>query len=162
MEIIKNFAGSGKAYLVGLALTDSPASTGTSMLQFSMQQHPEALFSQHTEMKEYKMTDTQKAEAAKKPGMFATLMASLFAADKPKEQPAEQEFAPSEENETRLAAAEAELQAAYTVIEKIGEAYSGQQVQLTELAQKLAALEAAPVNTKAPHTGFSGTAKSDF
>ena len=162
MEIIKNFAGSGKAYLVGLALTDSPASTGTSMLQFSMQQHPEALFSQHTEMKEYKMTDTQKAEAAKKPGMFATLMASLFAADKPKEQPAEQEFAPSEENETRLAAAEAELQAAYTEIEKSGEAYSGQQVQLTELAQKLAALEAAPVNTKAPHTGFSGTAKSDF
>ncbi|WP_323842966.1 GPO family capsid scaffolding protein [Moraxella sp. Pampa] len=35
VEIDTNFAGSGKAYLVGLAVTDSPASLGTEMLQFA-------------------------------------------------------------------------------------------------------------------------------
>ncbi|MDE8034656.1 GPO family capsid scaffolding protein [Actinobacillus equuli subsp. haemolyticus] len=35
VEIDTNFAGTGKAYLVGLAVTDNPASLGTEMLQFS-------------------------------------------------------------------------------------------------------------------------------
>ena len=38
IEISSNFANSGKAYLVGLAVTDSPASLGTEMLQFAAQQ----------------------------------------------------------------------------------------------------------------------------
>ncbi|OCC25299.1 hypothetical protein MB02_01090 [Croceicoccus estronivorus] len=35
VEINPNFAGTGKAYLVGIALTDSPASLGTEILKFS-------------------------------------------------------------------------------------------------------------------------------
>jgi hypothetical protein len=38
IEINPNFAGTGKAYLVGLAVTDSPASLGTEMLQFAATQ----------------------------------------------------------------------------------------------------------------------------
>lgn len=38
IEVDPDFAGSGEAYLVGLAVTDSPASLGTEMLQFSAQQ----------------------------------------------------------------------------------------------------------------------------
>ncbi|MBX9661936.1 GPO family capsid scaffolding protein [Novosphingobium sp.] len=38
VEIAPNFAGTGKAYLVGLAVTDSPASLGTEMLQFAASQ----------------------------------------------------------------------------------------------------------------------------
>lgn len=37
VEIDTNFAKTGKAYLVGLAVTDSPASLGTEMLQFASQ-----------------------------------------------------------------------------------------------------------------------------
>lgn len=37
VEIDPNFAKTGKAYLVGLAVTDSPASLGTEMLQFASQ-----------------------------------------------------------------------------------------------------------------------------
>ena len=42
IEIDPNFAGTGQAYMVGLALTDSPASTGTEMLKFSLSK-PDAL-----------------------------------------------------------------------------------------------------------------------
>lgn len=35
VEIAANFAGSGKAYLIGLAMTDSPASLGTEAWKFS-------------------------------------------------------------------------------------------------------------------------------
>ncbi|SFU80314.1 GPO family capsid scaffolding protein [Halomonas korlensis] len=38
IEVDPEFADSGEAYLVGLAVTDSPASLGTDMLQFSAQQ----------------------------------------------------------------------------------------------------------------------------
>ncbi|WP_226349786.1 GPO family capsid scaffolding protein [Alcaligenes sp. 13f] len=38
IEINPDFTGSGKAYLTGLGVTDSPASLGTEMLQFSQQQ----------------------------------------------------------------------------------------------------------------------------
>jgi len=35
MEVAQNFAGTGKAYLIGLGVTDSPASLGTDELRFS-------------------------------------------------------------------------------------------------------------------------------
>lgn len=38
IEVSPNFANTGKAYLVGLAVTDSPASLGTEMLEFCAQQ----------------------------------------------------------------------------------------------------------------------------
>ncbi|WP_348826779.1 GPO family capsid scaffolding protein [Halomonas sp. RT37] len=38
IEVDPDFAGTGEAYFVGLAVTDSPASLGTEMLQFSAQQ----------------------------------------------------------------------------------------------------------------------------
>ncbi|MCI1680040.1 MAG: GPO family capsid scaffolding protein [Ewingella americana] len=60
MEIQPNFAKSGKAYLVGLAVTDDPASLGTEMLEFSRKaqnnplaarkSNPENLFSVATEV----------------------------------------------------------------------------------------------------------------
>jgi len=59
MEIRRNFANSGKAYLVGLAVTDDPASLGTEMLEFSRKARhnplaarktdPESLFTVATE-----------------------------------------------------------------------------------------------------------------
>lgn len=36
IEVAENFAGTGKAYLAGLGITDSPASLGTDALKFSM------------------------------------------------------------------------------------------------------------------------------
>lgn len=60
MEIRPNFANSGKAYLVGLAVTDNPASLGTEMLEFSAKakhnplaarkSHPDNFFSAAVEV----------------------------------------------------------------------------------------------------------------
>lgn len=51
VEIQTNFADSGEAYLVGLAVTDSPASLGTSRLTFSAtQKNPDNLYSEYQEV----------------------------------------------------------------------------------------------------------------
>ena len=44
VEIDPNFAGSGKAYLVGVGVTDSPASLGTGVMKFSANERNTHLF----------------------------------------------------------------------------------------------------------------------
>ena len=53
MELWPNFANSGKTYLSGLAVTDEPASLGTSMLKFSKESgnKPDRIYSKATEEK---------------------------------------------------------------------------------------------------------------
>lgn len=59
IEIAPNFADSGKAYLVGLAVTDSPASLGTTELHFSRRQAEENYFSQPIELTDLTLSDSQ-------------------------------------------------------------------------------------------------------
>lgn len=78
IEVDPNFAKTGQAYLIGLAVTDNPASLGTEMLQFSAQnpaaspltarkQHPANLFTVaqpvtiEFERSDIKLTDRLKA-----------------------------------------------------------------------------------------------------
>lgn len=85
IEISPELADSGKAYLFGLAVTDSPASPGTSMLAFSAQhpehsplkdrrQAPENLFTEATETV-IKFTAEDEPEA--RPGPVAAFLLSL-------------------------------------------------------------------------------------
>ena len=79
MEVSTKFADTGKAYLVGLAATDDPASLGTEMLAFSAKaelnplanrkQHPENLFTAATE------TVIELEEVEDKPALFARITA---------------------------------------------------------------------------------------
>lgn len=79
MEVSTKFADTGKAYLVGLAATDDPASLGTEMLAFSAKaelnplakrkQHPENLFTAATE------TLIELEEVEEKPALFARITA---------------------------------------------------------------------------------------
>ncbi|WP_239544123.1 GPO family capsid scaffolding protein [Stenotrophomonas maltophilia] len=91
IEIAPNFAGTGKAYLYGLAVTDSPASLGTTMLAFSAKhpdesplkdrkQAPENLFTAAVEtVIEFAADEDQETRA----GPIATLLSSLGLAKKP-------------------------------------------------------------------------------
>ncbi len=45
VELDPNFAGSGKAYLVGMGVTDSPASLGVGIMKFSANERKQHLFS---------------------------------------------------------------------------------------------------------------------
>lgn len=71
MEINQDFSDSGKAYLVGLAVTDSPASLGTDMLTFTQnnpagsalterKQHKDNLFSEGVEVELEFVTEDEK------------------------------------------------------------------------------------------------------
>ena len=85
IEVDPNFADTGEAYLVGLAVTDTPASLGTEMLQFSAgakanplsgrKDKPENLFTAAVETSlEFEEVETEE----EKPNFFAKIKA-LFA-----------------------------------------------------------------------------------
>jgi len=82
IEVDPKFAGTGKAYLSGLAVTDSPASIGTEALQFSAKnptaspfagrkQNPDCLFSEAVE------ANLEFEEVEDKPGIGAALFARV-------------------------------------------------------------------------------------
>jgi len=73
IEITPNFANSGKAYLTGLAVTDSPASLGTQELYFSKKTAKEAYFAASVELGPL-ADDKPQGEMAK----LAAMVASLF------------------------------------------------------------------------------------
>lgn len=78
IEIDDSFADSGEAYIVGLAVTDSPASLGTDVLAFSAQK-PEASpfkdrhYSETSMFTEAMETEIKFEEVDDTPNMFASL-----------------------------------------------------------------------------------------
>ncbi len=84
IEIDDSFADSGEAYIVGLAVTDSPASLGTDVLAFSAQKPDASPFkdrhysatSMFTEALE---VEIEFDEVTDQPGMFAALKNSIGA-----------------------------------------------------------------------------------
>lgn len=87
IEINPRFSDTGKAYMEGLAVTDSPASLGTEMLTFSAQnpdanplagrkQHKDNLFTEALEV-ELDFEDVTPAEPSKAEGIFARVREAL-------------------------------------------------------------------------------------
>lgn len=100
-EVNPNFARSGEAYLVGLAVTDTPASLGTEMLQFAAQakdnplatrkQSPDNVFTAATPITlDFEDTDmttaaNKPADASKADGETKTMLTSILSLLKPAE-----------------------------------------------------------------------------
>ncbi len=90
IEIAPNFAKTNKAYLSGLAVTDSPASLGTEALQFNIQvrKEPEHLFTTALEFTDIDFVEEQSInEANDQKGFFKNMFAGLFAAQKEQANP---------------------------------------------------------------------------
>ncbi len=88
MEIHPDFAGEGEAYLVGLAVTDSPASLGTEALKFAAQSRSNIFSTAHeTTIELIASTDSAVIAEGVKTGLMGAL-AGLFAKEKTKEEPA--------------------------------------------------------------------------
>lgn len=85
IEIAPNFAKTNKAYLSGLAVTDSPASLGTEALQFNIQvrKEPEHLFTTALEFTDIDFVEEQSIDAENdQKSFFTNFFAGLFAAQK--------------------------------------------------------------------------------
>lgn len=81
VEITPNFANSGKAYLTGLAVTDSPASLGTQELYFSAKTSKAAFFASPIELGRLRETEADgEGELGKLATMFARFI-KRFAVD---------------------------------------------------------------------------------
>lgn len=88
MEIHPDFAGEGEAYLVGLAVTDSPASLGTEALKFAAQSRSNVFSAAHeTAIELETATDSTTIAEGVKTGIMSGL-AAFFSKEKPKEEPA--------------------------------------------------------------------------
>ena len=165
MEIAANFANTGKAYLVGVAITDTPASLGTTA-NYSRAQalagQQDTTFSQYRPIEEStamtptetpQQTDgtqarTQTEQIAE--GIFARLLA-LF---KKNEQP--QPEAPAEEQPEKPETQpdyRAEYQAAAELIQKLTDKITAVENQYSELLHKLETEPAAP--ERPAHTGHT-------
>ena len=72
IEITPNFAGSGKAYLTGLGVTDEPASLGTQELYFSKKTHKNSFYAASVEL------GSLEAEPQSEVGKLIGLLTGLF------------------------------------------------------------------------------------
>jgi|GEM_PF-460847 len=169
MEIASDFAKSGRAYLVGLAITDSPASLGTTA-NFSV---AAAQADKGKTFTPYHLTETNErrtimtiaadknAAAAEKPltaeaaeGIFSRLIAKFTKAEEasadnkgnaPDETPAADEKAdgkqPGKTEQDEGGKYAAQLAQAAELLEKFAEKMDGQQEKIKELEGKVAAFE---------------------
>lgn len=126
IEIDPDFQGKGEAYLVGLAVTDSPASIGTEKLQFSSMV---AKFGENAQKNAFTTAEETKIEFEDdSKGMFDSLIQKFGDLFNPKVE------IMGEENKTHFN----ELK---TVLEKVAGAFSSQEKAFKDLQTKNSELE---------------------
>lgn len=167
IEVQPKFADTGKAYLIGLAITDSPASLGTEALEFSAKhgtltnrkQHPDNLFTAAEE------AELEFEEVTEQPGAFKELAArvkSLF--NKGKE--AEGQFAEIGGAVTALVEFAEKQQAELEKYSADAAALSEQVAQLeatvTDLTAKLGTTEDHNQHKRPPVSGGDGIVLAEF
>ncbi|MFC3939179.1 capsid scaffolding protein [Pseudomonas gingeri NCPPB 3146 = LMG 5327] len=109
IEICPNFAGSGKAYLTGLGITDEPASLGTQELYFSRKTHKAAYYAAPVELGSLRDPQPQ-SELPKLFAMFTSLFKRFGLEESPTEPtPTESKTPMDEATATALKALLAQL-----------------------------------------------------
>lgn len=171
IEVQPKFADSGKAYLVGLAITDTPASLGTEALSFSAQhgtltnrkQDKDNLFTaaEETALEFEEVTDT--------PGMFAALkekVGELLGMSKEKEGKDATSFAALGELIESLAthgSAQAEAFAAeQKARQELQTKFEKLETDFADLVKRLGATEDHSQQTRPTLSGGNGQALADY
>jgi hypothetical protein len=169
IEVNPNFANSGKAYLVGLAVTDSPASLGTDMLQFaanadvnpleSKKQHKDNLFTAAAE------ADIDFEEVIEPKVFGAGLVESVRKLFKKQDQATTESFSNQEQAILEIAQQTAEqgtevtdLQASYKDLQQKHEQLAN---DFSEFKEKLDGTPDQPSRPKASSTSFSEVEEVD-
>ncbi len=162
VEIAPNFANSGKAYLVGLAVTDSPASLGTEMLKFAATQGENSplatrkqdkanLFSAADEANIELIAEAAPELPAEQKSMFSSITALVEKlTGKVEEKPKVEEAKPAAVPDlSEFAATFGQLASA---VQKLATDVSGINTRLTSLAAENATLKATIENTPRQHS----------
>lgn len=166
IEVNPNFANTGKAYLVGLAVTDSPASLGTDMLQFaanaevnpleSKKQHKDNLFTAAIE------ADLDFEEVAEPKVFGAGLVESvrkLFRKQEQQDQATTESFSNQEQAILEIAQQAADQGAEVTELQNSYKELQQKHEQLandfSELKEKLDGTPDQPSRPKASRSSFS-------
>jgi len=175
IEIIPNFSDTGKAYLTGLALTDSPAALGTQAMKFCRGDHPlgdasECLaLAQETGM-EFAV-GVEPDVAPESGGLIEALRSLLTGKPKAEVTPtpaaesdvaarvAAESAAATQRLTDRLAKVEAELLAESANLDKLKATHAAMNAAIGEVVAALSELPAAPARPFA--TGGDATAKTD-
>ncbi|WP_213908618.1 GPO family capsid scaffolding protein [Stutzerimonas nitrititolerans] len=167
IEVQPKFADTGKAYLIGLAITDSPASLGTEALEFSAKhgtlanrkQHPDNLFTAAEE------AELEFEEVTEQPGAFKDLAARVKALFT-KGRETDSQFAEIGDAVTSLVEFAEKQQAS---LEKhsadaavLGEKVTQLEATVTELTEKLGTTEDHRQQKRPPVPGGDGIVLAEF
>lgn len=169
IEVNPNFAGTGKAYLAGIAATDSPASLGTEVLAFASKASNN-LYTAADEAGAIEI-EADPADVAS-PGLldaFRNLVKAAIGGDAPKPEtppspPAKPETPPANDNSVQLSAIAQALQALPETLAKMSaDAAAATQKVAADLAALTAKLDAteAPGGTRPPVTGNGDYQRAD-
>ncbi|WP_137936117.1 GPO family capsid scaffolding protein [Chitinivorax sp. B] len=143
MEVRTDFADTGEAYLVGLAVTDDPASLGTEMLQFSAtakhnplasrKSHPDNLFSEAVAFQlELDTADSQ--------GLLDSFSSKIKALLKGNQQANDQQFDDLQSAVEVIADSQREVLADFTSLQATRQELTTLQAQFKQLSADHAAL----------------------
>lgn len=160
IEIHPDFAGKGEAYLIGLAVTDKPASLGTEQLKFAAMSRSNIFSDAHETAIELEASlDANDIGAAVKTG-FLSAFASLFKADdKPKDgdtPPAGSPPAPANDNFDMQAFAALMGDQVAAAVQPGNDAIAEFRTELTALKTKLAETPEGQSFTRQPAAGGTG------
>lgn len=169
MEVDPDFAGTGEAYLVGLAVTDNPASLGTEMLQFSAKhkaydarkQRPENLFSAAIEADiEIEDEDAPPRTSDAGKSLFSKVRGLLNR----KEATDDQRFSDLSQSVVALAESQSavleQLEKFNTNVDELKRAQKDGEKRHSELVQKLSRTDSSP-QQRPTSTGSDNGAQTD-
>ena len=161
IEVAPNFANTGKAGLVGLAATDSPASLGTDILEFSAtnpavkalfdsrKQSPENFFSAALEVTDFSF-DEAAAETESVAGVLKNFLASLGLGQPANDnKPAEPKTPPVAGDAGQFAALQGAM---VTLANSVDLAVKAQSATTAGLEKRFGELETKLNTTEAPNT----------
>jgi hypothetical protein len=172
-EISPNFGGSGKAGLVGLAVTDNPASLGTEMLQFAAGKGDANPFAARKQDKANLFTAAEEAsielDDAADPtglvsslkGMFDSFAAKFAKSDDKQAEPPE----PANDNDLQAfatAMGETMSQALTAALAPVNAIIASIQTELSSVKGKLETTEAPQQFSRQPSTGGGAQILTDF
>ena len=136
IEIWPNFAGSGKSYLTGLAVTDTPSSLGTQELYFSRQTNKATYYAASVELGSF------EAEPQSEVGKLIGLLSGLFKRFSTDAEPAE----PTTPTESKPPMDEATATALKALLEQLLVVAAGIQAVIEPAAADAPEPEQAPID----------------